>query len=232
MIETIVFDIDGTLYNETDLKAVAELKVARYLSDFSPYDAEEIYSKYRTVKDEYIKEHKGSPAANDRTKWFEILFKEMRIEKLDPKEATDFYWENIYTRMNPFEDVVDVLPELQKRFDLYLMTDESEEVYKNKIKSLKLDGFFSRGFTAEEVGVTKPNIRFFEYVISKINKDKEKILIIGDNPSADIRGGNAAGIRTAWLKRGKYNYYSLKDGDMPDIKISNYIQLIKKIEKL
>lgn len=56
--------------------------------------------------------------------------------------------------------------------------------------------------------------------------------MIGDNPSADVKGGRTVGMRTAWLKRGKYYYFSKNNQEKPDITFTNYIQLGSKIKQL
>ena len=50
----------------------------------------------------------------------------------------------------------------------------------------------------------KPHISYFDYVFEHIPKvSKDRILIIGDSLSADIAGGNNAGIDSCWLNLSK-----------------------------
>lgn len=54
-------------------------------------------------------------------------------------------------------------------------------------------------FVSEEVGVEKPNRRFFEHAIKTLGiEHREKILVVGDSLTADIRGGQNAGLATCW----------------------------------
>ena len=60
--------------------------------------------------------------------------------------------------------------------------------------------FVSDTFVSEFVGYKKPDKEYFDYVFAHIpNVAKEKILIIGDSLSADIAGGNNAGIDSCWF---------------------------------
>lgn len=46
MIEAIIFDVDGTLYNETDVKMMAELSTIEYLHEHLKIDNELTYSTF------------------------------------------------------------------------------------------------------------------------------------------------------------------------------------------
>ena len=134
--------------------------------------------------------------------------------------------------MKPFEDFVYILPELVERYQLYILTDELLDIHKRKLKCLGLDSIFRKTFSAEQAGVTKPDKKLFRYAISEIGEPESSILMVGDNPVADIRGGKRAGIRTAWLKRGKYHYYPQSEEEKADIEFTSYVQLVGKIEGL
>ncbi|GAB2933948.1 hypothetical protein GCM10027181_36420 [Rheinheimera gaetbuli] len=54
----------------------------------------------------------------------------------------------------------------------------------------------------EQVGVAKPHIDIFNHAFSLMgHPPKQHILMVGDNPHADIQGGINAGIDTCWLNR-------------------------------
>ena len=54
-------------------------------------------------------------------------------------------------------------------------------------------------FVSEEIGVGKPDIRYFEVVFDAMGiTDKSKVLIVGDSLASDIVGGITAGIDTCW----------------------------------
>lgn len=230
MIHTIIFDVDGTLYNETDVKMLAELSTARLLCDRSEADVDSIYSTFRRVKRQVIQELKGLPEANDRVRWYRELLKELNISDITGEELSRRYWQVIYDNMKPFEDFVYVLPELAKRYKLYILTDELLDIHKRKLECLGLDNAFAKTFSAEQVGVTKPDEKLFRHAINEIGEPADSILMVGDNPGADIRGGNRVGIRTAWLRRGKYHYYPQSGEEKPDITFTSYVQLVGKIE--
>ena len=50
MIKAVVFDVDGTLYDETYPKVKAELLTAEFISDKSCVNVEDVYNTFREVK--------------------------------------------------------------------------------------------------------------------------------------------------------------------------------------
>ena len=59
-------------------------------------------------------------------------------------------------------------------------------------------------FISEEVGSPKPHRSFFDHCLAQIGeKDKSRILIVGDSVSSDIKGGMEAGIATCWYRTGE-----------------------------
>ena len=80
--------------------------------------------------------------------------------------------------------------------------------------------YFDDIFVSEAAGHQKPEKEYFEFVISRIpEKDKSKMLIVGDSQSSDILGGINTGIDTCWFNfqnqepkyKSKYEIKKLSD---------------------
>ena len=78
-------------------------------------------------------------------------------------------------------------------------------------------------FISEEIGSPKPQRRFFDHCLSHVEeKDKSRILIVGDSLTSDIKGGVQAGIPTCWYRRGAGTMDKvLGAGCRPDYEISD-----------
>jgi 2-haloacid dehalogenase len=56
-------------------------------------------------------------------------------------------------------------------------------------------------FISEQAGVPKPQKGFFDYCMEHTKeKDKSRILIVGDSLTSDIKGGVLYGIPTCWYR--------------------------------
>lgn len=75
-----------------------------------------------------------------------------------------------------------------------------------RINDSGIDKFLDYVFVSEDAGHQKPEREYFDYVVNNSpEKDREKILIIGDSQTSDILGGVNSGIDTCW-----YNPNGLK----------------------
>lgn len=81
-------------------------------------------------------------------------------------------------------------------------TSQTKRLLHSPLKPLIADIFIS-----EEIGYQKPNREYFEIVFSRISeKDRSRMLIVGDSLTADIAGGRNAGVDTCWYNpAGKAN---------------------------
>jgi len=74
---------------------------------------------------------------------------------------------------------------------------------RNKVEVLGLDRLTSCIFISEVFGCKKPEAKIFLAAASCLAAPAGEVLFVGDNPYADIWGAHRAGMRTAWLHRGR-----------------------------
>ena len=225
MIDAILFDMDGTLYDESYPKAIAEFMTANYISEKAHIKASAIYNTFRATKKRISHSIADAYYKNNRKIWYDEVLSEHNITQIKGEEACEYYWRVMIDHIFPYEDLKYVLPWLKSNFSIYILTDENMEISTRKMKALGLYEDFHQIISSEQVGETKPSTKLFEFALMNISRSREDVMIIGDNPAADIKGGNLAGILTVWLRRGKYYYYLQKDQEVPNITIDNFIQL-------
>lgn len=83
---------------------------------------------------------------------------------------------------------------------IYIVTNGILATQEARIKHSLIKEYISDFFVSEFIGYQKPDMEYFKYVFSHIQKvSKDKILIIGDSLTADIQGGRNAGIDSCWF---------------------------------
>lgn len=71
-----------------------------------------------------------------------------------------------------------------------------------KIASLQLGTLIDGVCVSDVVGLEKPDRRIFELAATRCGAALDGWMV-GDSPDADIAGGHAVGLRTAWIHRGR-----------------------------
>ncbi len=85
-------------------------------------------------------------------------------------------------------------------YEIYIITNGIAKTQAQRLKKSGLLPFVKEVFVSETVGFPKPDKRFFEHVLQKIpEKDKNKIIVIGDSLSSDILGAANADLDCIWL---------------------------------
>lgn len=145
-----------------------------------------------------------------------------------------------------FENVIDVefygdgdkvLFELKNLgYIVILVADGKDKSFRNifnKINFLdKFDGFV----VSENVGELKPHAAMFEAafkLIPKQYRDKDNILMVGNNLRRDIKGANDFGITSVWMNWSPRYFHEFSEPDWkPDYEIKSPRELIGLLEKL
>ena len=102
----------------------------------------------------------------------------------------------------PVEYAYELLQYLYNKYDIYVVSNGFRFVQESRVKIGKFDKYFKELFLSEDIGIQKPDIRFFDYCYEKLGSPpKEELILIGDSLSADIKGGNNFGIDTIWFNK-------------------------------
>ncbi|MCH1965146.1 YjjG family noncanonical pyrimidine nucleotidase [Paraclostridium sordellii] len=85
-------------------------------------------------------------------------------------------------------------------YKIFAGTNGVGKTQNQRLKDSKLIDFFDDVFISEEMGVEKPNSKFFEIIFNKYDfMKKEETLMIGDSLASDIKGANNFGIDSMWF---------------------------------
>ena len=92
-------------------------------------------------------------------------------------------------------------------YAIVMVADGLTQSFRNTMKENGLDHIFSAWIISEEVGEDKPSPKMFAAAMGAMRlkeADKNRILMIGNNVSRDIRGANRFGLTSVlldWSKR-------------------------------
>ena len=193
----LLFDADGTLFAYDGAEDQALQNVfAHYKLPFSDITAE----TYKRINQAIWKRLEEQTVTLLQLRWqrFADLFTELDIHQ-DAVEFSKMYLHYLGQAADLIPGTLEVLEQLQGKFNLAIITNGITEVQLSRIKISGLDRFFPHVFTSEALGVFKPARGFFDAVFEEIGQpSKESVLVIGDSLSSDIAGGVGYGLDTCW----------------------------------
>ncbi|MBA3471362.1 MAG: HAD family hydrolase [Herpetosiphonaceae bacterium] len=116
---------------------------------------------------------------------------------------------------------------LQQHYRLAVLSNFNHPAYiAAMLEHFGLTSFFSAVVVSGAVGLRKPNPAMFELVLDRLGVTAAMSVMIGDNPTEDMRGAQAAGCHTVLLDR--YNRHP----DYPGQRIATLLESIPIIRTL
>ena len=194
-IENIIFDLGGVLldidYNLT-LKAFENLGVTNFNEMYSQVNADKLFQKLETGKVSEVEFYKelnhatglNLPEEKIRNAWNAMLlsFREKSLEHLE---------------------------QLKNRYKIYLLSNTNQihlnsfyEIFNQKKRNNSFEKYFDKAFYSFEIGLRKPDIDCYEWVINDLKTDPAKTLFIDDSIN-NIQGAEKAGLQTLHLTHEK-----------------------------
>ena len=202
-IRTIFVDLDDTIWDFTAnskvaLKAVYE----RYqLDNQCSYDVfikeyllinEQLWSLYHhgKIEKDFLKRER-----------FRASFERCGIICEYPERFDYDYLETIVTLKKVVAGALKLLQHLKKRGSVNVLSNGFANLQFRKLQSAGLDRYIDLMVLSDDIGVTKPDKRLFDYALEKAKANAETTLMIGDNYDADILGAYNAGWKTIFFNR-------------------------------
>jgi len=224
--DVYLFDADGTLFDFPEAEKNAFTNLLRfYQIPFTP----ELFTFYRTTNAALWDAFEKGEISKEDIQFlrFSRLLKAFSID-LDTVEVNHQYLlelgKGIFLLDGAFE-LCQSLYETGKK--LYIITNGISISQKARLSGSLLRSFISDIFVSEDIGHQKPSPFYFDYVLSRIvPTEKKRILVIGDSLSADIVGGNGAGIDTCWFNPSEA---PSKSGIFPTYEIKNLEEILKSL---
>jgi 2-haloacid dehalogenase len=196
--KTLFFDVDDTLL---DFGAAEKIALRLLFEEQKIPLTTEIEAHYKKINQDLWKSFEEGKLTRDvvvNTR-FSILFKEYGQE-VDGAFLEKKYRSYLEKGHELVKGAFELITDLQHQYDLYIVTNGVSRTQDKRLRDSGLLPLFKRIFVSEDTGFQKPMKEFFDYVFTRIpNFSTEQALIIGDSLSADIKGGQLAGLDTCWF---------------------------------
>ena len=199
MITTILWDVDATLLNflAAEKAAICTLFQKYELGECT----DEMLNRYSKINRSYWERLERNEITRSEVLVgrFQDFFK---AEGLNTDVAADFnedYQSSLGDTIAFNDDSYAIVKSLCEKVKQYVVSNGTVKAQTKKLKLSGLGELMDGIFLSEQLGVEKPDIKFFEKVFSEIGlEDKKQVMIVGDSLTSDMQGGNNAGIVTCW----------------------------------
>jgi YjjG family noncanonical pyrimidine nucleotidase len=198
----LFFDADGTLF---DYDKAERLALERTLGEFGFAMAPATLQAYHRFNQQvWTAFEQGTISSQElRMRRFELLFQETGVP-IAPSAFSDLYLQNLSQVSELLPGAQEVVEALHGRYQMAVVTNGLHEVQRPRLERSTVGKYFSALIISEEVGAAKPDPAYFEAAFRRIgNPPKAGVLLIGDNWSSDIEGGNRYGLDTCWYNPGR-----------------------------
>lgn len=223
MIETVILDLDDTLYDEIDycksgFDAVAEHLAASGAAPAADTAFEALWGQFQ---------------AGNRTRTFNAALDALAIEYDDSmiRELIEFY-RNHSPKISLPPDSRDTIDLLKAKYRLALLTDGFMPAQRLKVEALGIEGCFETIVYTEELGreFWKPSPLGFEKILQTLNADPKSATYVADNQLKDFIAPNKLGMTTIQLIRP--NHIHTEESDDPSAKPDHKIGKITDLPAL
>ncbi len=200
MKKIVLIDLDNTII---DFNECARHSIINIFEKFNLPYSENVFETFITENVKIWKrlEDGEIDKAYLRANRWNIILGKLGID-FDGPTVEELFENGVAQGAYPVEGAYELLNYLKEKYDLYIVSNGFRFVQESRLKIGNFNKYFKDVFVSEDVGVQKPDRKFFEYCYKKINTPpKEEIILIGDNIHADIGGGISFGIDTVWFNK-------------------------------
>lgn len=223
----VLLDVDNTLL---DFDAAERQALVEMLAEYDiPHDIQscEVYHKLnRELWDAFAK-GKISKAKLFQTRFARFMQALELPDNGKGKEMNDRYEELLATHADLIPGALNALEELGEVATLATVSNGAAAVQQARIKASGVERYMDGIYISEKVGASKPSAKFFEHALKDLGiSNRSRVLMVGDDLLADIKGGQNAGVDTCWVNfKNEENTTGIK----PTYEIHSYEELYKLV---
>jgi putative hydrolase of the HAD superfamily len=196
--QALTLDLDDTLWPIWPAIARAESVLLDWLREQAPataaaYDAKAL----RALRGQVLRDH--PEWAHDLSTLRRESIRRALLAGGDDPALAEPAFEAFFTerqRVELYEDALPALERLASRWRIVAVTNGNSD-----LDRVGLARFFVASLSARQFGVGKPAAPIFHAACARLEAEPHAVLHIGDDPTLDVDGAHAAGLRAAWVQR-------------------------------
>jgi len=223
-LEAVLFDVGGPIADESEdflfeLRVISELIQEEIGREIDESEIDEAW--HRAISS-------WAPSFIKSTIW--------QFLEPDRERTISLYREainRIFTHRQDvtlMEGVEELIPKLAEKYILALAGNQPEFM-RDKLERTGLLKYFASTILSSELGIAKPDSRFFLEICGRIGVAPQCCCMIGDRLDNDIYPANVLGMRTIWLRMGPHAMQQPRiPEDVPDATIESMPEVLGIIE--
>ena len=213
-IKILTFDLWNTLVQNTREAKKMQDEMGRLLGfkdrgDFWDY----CDNHYFSSKEEFLV-------------FLEKLCKIRNLDREKSKKVLEL-WKDIRNRVEIYPDVINVLEQVKTRYKMAILSNSSKEEGETVLNKFGLKKYFDVIFISCEVGLGKPDPRFFKLVPEYFGVKPSEICLIGDDYEKDMIPASYLGFKTILIDR-QNKMKKLKDVDAIINSLDELIDILER----
>ena len=228
MFEVLLIDLDDTIL---DFHKAERVAVEKTLASIGIAPTQEVCTRYSRINQEHWErlERKELTREQVLVGRFAVLFEQLGIIA-DAVQTAQRYGENLGVGHYFLPGAREALEDLFGKYRMYIVSNGTAKVQAGRLESANIRHFFEDIFISQNLGVNKPDRRFFEACFAQIpDCALDRTMIVGDSLTSDILGGKNAGVATCWVNP---RHKDAPDELCPDYEIESLAQLPALLETL
>jgi putative hydrolase of the HAD superfamily len=204
-IDTVLFDLDDTLHDDTTAYRSAARAVAETIAPEHGIDPSALADAYEAEAMRFwsslTSEHLAHPIEDERERMWLAALRAVGIDDHElARTAADAYVRARSGALTLAPGSLDVLTALRERgCKLGLVTNGFAATHHDKIDRLGLRERMDAFFLADEVGMVKPDPELFRHACRVLGSEPARSAMVGDRYARDVVGAHEAGLFTVLL---------------------------------
>jgi len=175
-LRAIVFDLDGTLYQDERLGEEVHQCACRYVASLKGISASEA--------EDLLREVRSCTGAGEGTLSVGVVSLGGNLKELHRRFNLEVHPEGV---LHPDPRVLELLARLAERFELHIYTNNNRPLSARIMAELGIAGSFQRVFTIEDSWRPKPDRSTLQEILDAISRVPSETLFVGDRYQVDLQ---------------------------------------------